>query len=437
MSADKSAVEHSSPASGEKVKTSAIVSGAVGNILEWYDFITYAFLAAVLGRLFFPADEPGISLLNSLAVFGVGFLIRPVGGIVFGHYGDKVGRRQALSLSIVLMGISTLVMGVLPTYEQIGIAAPLLLVLARLLQGFSAGGELIGSSIFLVEHAPANRRGLVGSYQQVTLGLGFLLGSVVATTVSLSLPEAAFESWGWRVPFLIGSVIALIGIYMRLRVTETPEFESVRAQDEVQKRPIRTAWREHRREMLIVVGFTAGPSVDYYVYLTYLSNFAESTIGLAQSEALVANSLGLIAFVLSVPAFGALSDRIGRRPVLLGHAIATTLGSYPLFLWMDSSRTFGAVAMAAVIGGVFMGSFGGPAIAAYTELFPARVRFSGLSIPYNITLAVCGGFAPFIAEVLSQTITVPLGATIELIVLSIVAVAVYLRMRETHRDALR
>lgn len=420
-----------------KERRRAIVAGAVGNILEWYDFIVYAFVASTIGALYFPSDDPQASLLGSLAVFGVGFLARPLGGIMFGHLGDRAGRRSALSLSVLLMGASTLLIGVLPTHAQIGILAPVLLVTARLMQGVSAGGELIGSSAFLVEYAPQDRRGKVGSYQQVTLGLGFLLGALIVTLLSNVMSSESFGSWGWRVPFIIGAPIALIGLYLRRKVSETPAFNAVRQVGEVQKNPIGEAWRRHRKAMLVVIGFTAGPSVGYYVYLTYIGAFAQGVIGLDANDALIANVLGLASFVLVVPLMGRLSDKVGRRPVLMAHAVGTMALSYPLFAYMQAAQSFFSVLLAAVLGGTLMAMFGGPAIAAYVEMFPARVRYSGLSVPYNVTLAIFGGFAPFVATWLSGPVGAPLGGTLELIIFSLVALIIFVRMPETHQAPLK
>lgn len=419
-----------------RMRRKAIVAGAVGNVVEWYDFVVYAYMAKVIGGLFFPSGDERVSMLASLAVFGVGFAARPLGAILFAHYGDRAGRQRALSLSVLLMGGSTLLMALLPTYSAVGWLAPALLVLARLVQGASAGGEFAGSGAFLVEYAPRGRRALYGSIQQVTIAIGLLLGSGLVTTMTLTMSPQAFSSWGWRLVFVIGSVLALSGMYIRARVPETPEFTKLQQTGDVEKRPLLAVWRQYRRQLLFIIPMTAGPAVVYYLYQTYLVNFAVSVLKMAPQTALLANTIGLIGFAVSLPVAAMLSDRFGRKPVLVVHGLAVILLSYPLFAWMDASRSFGSVVAAAIVGNVMAGLYGGPVIAAYVEMFPAKVRYSGFSVPYGIALALFGGTAPFVAALLTGVFPVPVGATLELTVLMVISLFCFFKMSETHKSEL-
>ncbi|HTD48417.1 MAG TPA: MFS transporter [bacterium] len=402
-----------------------IAAGAVGTVIEWYDFAVYAYFASFLGSNFFPSTVPYRSLLLSFAVFGVGFFMRPVGGFVFGHYGDKIGRRNALAATIILMGIATFLVGVLPTYGQIGIAAPILLVILRLFQGFSAGGEWAGAAAFLVEYAPPGRRGFIGSWQQVSVGGGFLLGSAGATLLASIMSPESLAGWGWRIPFLSGLVMTAIGLYLRLAVEETPKFRAIQKAGQVADAPIAEAFGKHGKRLLTVVGFTLSGTVAYYVFLAYFPNYVSTVLKLPLRTASSVNTIGLILFLIMVPFLGVLSDRIGRRPLLLAHAAAAAILAYPLFLLMES-RSFGAILIAQIIGVAIQGLFSGAAVAGYVEMFPTRIRYTAISVPYNITVAAFGGTAPFIATYLVSTTGNHLSFTYYLMAAGIISFLTYL-----------
>jgi MHS family proline/betaine transporter-like MFS transporter len=425
-----------SPLQSARIRRKAIIAGAVGNVVEWYDFVVYAYMATTLAKLFFPSQNEQTSLLASLAVFGVGFAARPLGAVLFAHYGDRAGRQRALSLSVMLMGGSTLMMALLPTYESIGFFAPALLVVARLVQGASAGGEFAGSGAFLVEYAPKNRRALYGSIQQITIAVGLILGSGLVTAMNILLSPEAFSSWGWRVVFLIGSVLALSGLYIRKSVPETPEFTKVQQLGDIERRPLAAVWQQYRRQLLFIIPMTAGPAVVYYLYQTYLVNFAVSVLGMEPRTALLANTLGLVAFAVSLPIVALVSDRVGRRPLLITHGVAVIVLTYPLFAWMDHSRSFTSVVVTAILGNVMAGLYGGAVIAAYVEMFPARVRYSGFSVPYGIALAVFGGSAPFVAALLTGIFPIAIGASLQLLILMPISLFCFFRMRETYNSEL-
>lgn len=418
-------------------KAAIVVAGAVGNFVEWYDFVVYGVLATTISRVFFPESETHIALLSTFAIFAVGFVARPAGAFLFAHFGDRVGRRDTLLASVLLMGGSSILIGFVPSYDQVGTLAPVLLVIFRLLQGLSVGGEFAGAGAFLVEHAPRGRRGLYGSVQQMTLGIGLLVGSAIVTGLNAWLPEQSFLAWGWRVAFLFGGVVAFAGLLVRLRVDETPLFKEVKSAAKVESHPIAAAWRDHKREMITVVLITVGPTVLYYVYQTLFVSFATSVVGLEIGQALLANTIGLVAFVVVVPLVGALSDRIGRKPLLIGHAAGGLVVSLPLFLWMASAGSFTAALVTSLVGNAIAGLFGGAVIAMYIELFPTRVRYSGLSIPYGITIAAFGGTAPFVATALTGVMPVALGATVELLLAAAISLVAMTRLPETFRSELK
>jgi MFS transporter, MHS family, proline/betaine transporter len=257
----------------EQAAKKAVTAGAIGNFVEWYDYSVYGFFATVIASQFFPSDDPVASLLATFAVFAVAFFMRPVGAFVFGHYGDTVGRRNTLAAAIILMGIATLTIGVLPSYAQIGVLAPILLVGARLLQGFSAGGEWSGSAAFMVEYAPENRRGLYGSWQQFSIVAGLLVGSGMGALLSVVLSEDALNAWGWRIPFILGMVVALVGLYLRLRIEDTPAFRIIEEKEEVTEAPVKESFTAHGGESITAIGFTVAWTVAYYILLTYMPTY--------------------------------------------------------------------------------------------------------------------------------------------------------------------
>ena len=308
-----------SPHPESPARRRAIGAAVIGNVLEWYDFAVYAFLATVLARKFFPSGDELSALLATFAVFGVGFIVRPLGGIIIGRLGDRRGRKIALSLTIILMALGTVMIGLLPSYESIGVAPPCCWSRARLLQGFSAGGEWGSSTAFIVEWAPPQRRGLFGSLQQASVAGGFLLGSLTAASLSTWLSPAALEAWGWRIPFLFGGLLGPIGLYMRRNIEETPPFKAaVQARTDRGIASAPNGWRLAARAF----GFTVLWTIAYYIFLSYMPTFLQKHAGLDRAQALWSNTLALLVLVAAVPAAGALSDRIGRKPLLLASCAA-------------------------------------------------------------------------------------------------------------------
>lgn len=420
----------------ESQRRRAIVAGVVGNILEWFDFGVYGYFVATISALFFPTSDPLSSLLLTFGVFGVGFVMRPLGSIVFGIYGDRYGRRAALSLVIFLMAFSTLAIGLLPTYDQIGIWAPLLLVLIRLIQGLSAGGEWGGSTAYLVEFAPEGKRGFVGSWQQVSVGAGFLLGSLSAALIAEILSPADLVAYGWRIPFFMGIAVGLVGAYLRWSLDDTPAFVEIEERNEVARNPLVEAFTTERKATFTIFGLTLHNTVSYYIPIVYMTNYIRTAGGLTASAAMWIGTACLTVFVVLIPIWGALSDRVGRKPLLLLSSGGYILLSFPLLL-MASSGSVALAFAAQLIMIVFLSFFSGPCPAVYAELFPTRVRYTALSVGYNSAVAIFGGFAPFICTWLIKVTGSTLAPGFYMVAAAVITFLVTLRIRETAFEPLR
>lgn len=420
----------------KSARAKAIFAGVVGNILEWYDFAIYAFLVPILSRLFFAEKNQAIAILLTLAVFGSGFVARPLGALIFGHFGDKYGRRVALSAVMVLMGLSTFCMGLLPTYASAGIAAPMLLVALRLLQGFSSGGEWGGSASFVVEYAPENRRGVFGSMHICGVAAGFLLGAAVVTFLNSIMSQETMLAYGWRIPLLLGIVVAAVGFFIRMGMEETPHFTKAAAQGEVTGAPIKRAFTENVRAVGEVFGITVFHAISSWVFLVYIVTYLSTIAKLPLPSALAINLWGLVVTVILVPVFGALSDKVGRKPLMMASCILTIIAIIPAFRAFNTGDYYSALyahcGMIAILCLYF-----GPLPATLVELFPTRVRYSGLSIAYNFAHAILGGFAPFIAQYLATATGDPISSTYYVIAGAAVSLIVLFRVRETAFAPLR
>lgn len=374
-----------------RARRRALFAGVAGNVLEWYDFGVYGFLAATLGRHFFPATDQYAALLATFGVFGVGFVARPVGSVVLGRIADLKGRKAVLTLTVMLMAASTVVIGLLPSYASIGLWAPLLLVVARFIQGFSAGGEWGSASTFLYEWAGKGREGFVGAFQQSTIGAGLLLAAAVAGLLSTVLSQADMSEWGWRIPFLLGAVLGPVGAFMRRNVDESPDFEKSSASDA----PALAAGTFVRR---IIQTFAFGVfwGGGAYMVLVYMASFAHTYTKLGHVQALWSSALALLIFAVFSPVMGAVSDRIGRKPLVIASCVLFALGAYPAYGALLANPTLGGLMLVQGLMALAYTMFTGPGPALVSEMFPTRVRATGVSIGIGLS-ALTGGFAPMMA----------------------------------------
>jgi len=416
-------------------RQTAILAGVIGNVLEWYDFAVYGYFVPVISQLFFPNQTPLVSLLLTFSVFGVGFVMRPIGSVVFGQYGDRHGRKRALSAVIFLMAVSTFAVGLLPTYASIGVLAPLLLVVARLAQGLSGGGEWGGAAAYLVEYALPGKRGLTGSWQQVSVGCGFLLGSLTAAVLTTWLSPEDMLAWGWRIPFLLGVLVGIVGAIMRWRLDDTPKFTELESQGQVARSPLLEAFTTFRKPTLVAFGITLHNTVGYYAVLIYLTTWLTNIVKMPRGTALWIGTACLLAFVVAVPFMGALSDRIGRRPLFIASCVGYIVLAYPLFL-LASTGVPAYAFIAQLILVLLLALYAGPGPAVYCELFPTRVRYTALSVGYNIPVAIFGGFAPFIATWLIHSTGNPLSPAFYVIAASLVTLITMIWVKETAFETL-
>ncbi|MCI2417386.1 MFS transporter [Saccharopolyspora sp. K220] len=377
----------------------ATLGATIGSVVEWFDIAVYAYLATAIGAAFFPAEDPTTSLLSSFAVFGSAFVVRPLGGIFFGALGDRIGRQRTLAWVIILVSGATLCIGLLPGYSAAGVAAPAMLVFLRLLQGFSAGGEMGGASAFVAEFAPARRRGYLVSLVEMGCILGFLLGSVVVLLLNVWLTDEQIVGWGWRIPFLLAAPLGLVGLYIRSRLEETPEFVALRSRGELARNPLLESVRYHWRAILSVAGYSLFQNAALYAILTYVPSHQAKILGYPAVVASVSSVVSMCVICALIPVMGAVSDRFGRRPVLGGSCLAALVLSYPLFWLMGQDNAVLAV-LAHVGLGVVLAVFLGPTLAAMNELFATRVRYGGFSLGYNMSVAAFGGTAPFLITLL-------------------------------------
>jgi len=421
----------------------------IGTTVEWYDFFLYGSAAAlVFNKLFFPNTDPLTGTLLAFATYAIGFLARPLGGLVFGHFGDKVGRKKLLVLSLLLMGGATFAIGLLPTYTAIGVAAPLLLTFLRLVQGFALGGEWGGAVLIVSEHGDPERRGFWASWPQAGVPCGNLLATAVLAVLAAVQSDATFLSWGWRVPFLLSGVLVVIGLWIRLSVSESPVFLEAQRKAELAnksapvKAPILVVLRDHWREVLIAMGARMGENVSYYVITAFILVYITGPLGLPKSLGLNAVLIASAVHFASIPLWGALSDRIGRRPVYLLGAVGMAAWVFVFFQLLDT-KSFGPIVLAATVGLVLHGAMYGPQAAYFSELFGTNVRYSGASIGYQLASIFAGALAPLIATALLKAYgsTVPVALyvigtcllTVIAVVLSRETKGVSLERTDAHR----
>jgi MFS transporter, MHS family, shikimate and dehydroshikimate transport protein len=416
----------------QRFKMNSIVfASCFGTIIEWYDFLIYATAATlVFNKAFFPTFDALASTLAALGTYAVGFLARPLGGALFGHFGDRLGRKSMLVLTLFIMGLSTFCIGLLPTYQTIGVFAPILLMILRIVQGIGLGGEWGGASLMVLEHAPGDKRGFYTSFVQIGFPIGLVLATLVFSLVA-KLPDADFASYGWRIPFLVSIVLLGIGTFVRSRVPETPVFEDLKKRDDLAKNPIGEAVGKNARSFLIAVGLKLSEVSWVYMLSVFIVGYATAKLGVPKAMMLDAVLYAALLELITLPLFGWLSDKIGRRPLFILGALFTVAFAFPLFWMVDSKSTaliFTAIMIAMNFG---HGMMFGIESCYFPELFGPRVRYSGASFGFQASAAIGGGFAPILATAMVGYFGGTGGVSIMMIVLALITLAAALAAHET------
>jgi MFS transporter, MHS family, shikimate and dehydroshikimate transport protein len=391
---------------GSEVKKSGHVKVAfaslIGTAIEWYDFFLYGTSAAlVFNKLFFPSFDPVVGTLMALVTFAVGFIARPFGGIIFGHFGDRIGRKTMLYLTLLIMGLATAIVGLIPTYNEIGIWAPILLVTMRILQGIGLGGEWGGAVLMAYEHAPANRRGFYGSWPQLGAPLGLVLGNVVFMIFSNAYPGDLYTStWAWRMPFLFSFALVVVGLYIRMQIAESPQFEKIKEAKQESKMPLIEAITQHPKNLLLAMGARFAENGLFYIYATFSLVYVTTVLKMPRMTILTAILIAAFVESFTIPFFGFLSDKVGRRPVYMGGAIFSGLWAFPLFYLLDLKSPEYMIVAIAVGMAIGHSAMYGPQASFMSELFSTRVRYSGASLGYQLASIFAGGISPLIATYL-------------------------------------
>jgi metabolite-proton symporter len=404
-----------------------IVASLVGTSLEWYDFFLYGTASAlVFNKLFFPNFDPAVGTLLAFATYAVGFIARPLGGIVFGHFGDRVGRKQVLVVTLLIMGIATFLIGLLPTYATIGVAAPILLVALRFVQGLGLGGEWGGAVLMSLEHGAPDRRGLNASWPQIGVPVGNLLAAGVLALLNVVLSEEAFLSWGWRVAFLLSGALVIVGLWIRVTIAESPLFAEVEQAGAKARMPLVEVLRQHPKELLIAMGARLGTDVAFYTFTLYILTFITTNLGLPRGVGLNAVLIGSAFQLALIPFFGRLSDRVGRRPVYAAGAVSAALWAF-VFFPLLSTRSTTVIVLATIVALATHAAMYGPQAAFIAELFSTKLRYSGASMGYQIAGVLGGGIAPLVSIALVSATGTPFAVSfyvLAMVALTLVALAV-------------
>ncbi|WP_353712023.1 MFS transporter [Arthrobacter sp. K5] len=414
----------------------SVAAGSIGVFVHWFEWAIYAYLASTIAVVFFPQQDSTAALLSVFAVFAISFGVRPLGALVFGTLGDRIGRKKTLSIVILSMSAATLVVGLLPTYDAIGLWAPVLLVAARVVQGLAAGGEFGSAAAFLAEYSPRKHRGFGVSWLEFGSLLGFLAASLVVFVLTSVMDAQTIADGGWRIPFLIAVPMGIIGFYIRSKIEDTPEFRSLEQLDNVPQSPVREVFTRHWKQLLQMSGLEIMMHVTFYVVLVYLLTYQEKVLGFDAGTAALLSTAASVAGLILVPLVGALSDRIGRKPVLIAAAISLVVLAYPLFLIMHSGTSWAGIV--STIGlGIILALILGVHAAAAAELFPTRTRQTGLSVAYSVTAAIFAGTVPYVLTWLIAQTGNEMMPAFYLILVGLVGLAAVLSMKEsTGKDLL-
>lgn len=410
---------------GKKTRRKVVAASFIGNFVEWFDYAVYGYLAVTITAVFFPESDPATGLMLTFALFAVSFLVRPLGGFVWGHLGDKIGRREALAWSILIMSAATFCIALIPSYNTIGIWAPILLLIVRVVQGFSASGEYAGASAFLVEYAPANRRGLYAAVVPASTATGLLLGSLMAALLTGLLEPEQMQSWGWRLPFLLAAPMGLIGRYIRTKLEDSPVFTELAKEDNAVKAPVSSLFKNHWRQLIQAVGAVLLNAVGFYVILSYMPTYLSQELGLDETASYVATTVALVTYIGFIFITGMLSDRFGRKRILMCASISFVLLTIPAFMLL-STGNFLVIILVQILLGAMLTLNDGTLPSYLAEMFPTRVRYSGFAVSFNLSNALFGGTAPFVATVLiatSGSVLAPGWYLMGAAVISLVAVA--------------
>lgn len=389
---------HASASAGTSTNKRVLLASLMGSSIEWFDYFLYATTAAlVFGKVFFPTSDPVVGLMLSYLTFSLTFFIRPLGGFIFSHIGDRIGRKKTLVITLSLMGGATVAIGLLPGYDQIGILAPILLILLRLIQGLGIGGEWGGALLLAYEYAPKNRKGLFGSVPQMGVTIGMVLATLAMTVMSTSLSDEQFLSWGWRVPFILSAILVFLGLWIRKGIDETPAFKEAKASGNVAKIPLLETLRYHWRAVLVAIGIKFVETAPFYIFSTFIVSYATSTLAFDRITVLNAVTIATLITTLMIPVMGRLSDSIGRKKMFVGGAILMALFTFPYFMLLEQ-RTTTTLLIATIIG---LGLVWAPITAVlgtlFSEIFSTRVRYTGITLGYQVGAALAGGTAPLVA----------------------------------------
>lgn len=412
-----------------------VAASFIGNFVEWFDYAAYGYFAVTISVVFFPESDPTTALLLTFAVFAISFIIRPIGGFFWGSLGDRVGRRKALAWSILIMTGATFCIALIPGYNTIGIFAPILLLLFRMVQGFSASGEYAGASAFLVEYAPEKRRGIYGAIVPASTSAGLLLGSLMAAALTGLLPEQAMQDWGWRIPFLLAAPLGLVGRYIRNKLEESPIFQELVESNEVVKAPAKSLFQDHWKLLLRALGVAILNAVAFYVVLSYMPTYLSQEIGMDEASSYLATTVALITYIGFIFLTGSLSDKFGRKKVLIAASILFVLFTVPSFMLLDSG-SFAIILLVQIVLGLMLALNDGTLPSFLAELFPTKVRYSGFAVSFNLANAIFGGTAPLIATWLIATSGNLLAPGWYLMIVAVVALIAVAVSAETSRKPL-
>lgn len=414
----------------------SVFGAAIGNLIEWFDYASYGYFAVVMSSVFFATSNKTVALLSTFAVFAVSFIVRPFGGMIWGYYGDRLGRKRILVITVAIMTFATFAIGLIPSYATIGVFAPILLLLARLVQGFSAAGEYAGAAAFIAEHAPEKKRGFLVSMVPASTAAGMALGAIVAALLEFNLTTEALHSWGWRVPFLLSGPLGLSALWLRTKLEDPDMFkDALETMEKEEKPPMLEGLKENWQSIIISFGVISLNAVGFYIILSYMPTYLSEELGFDSALSKLTTILSLVTYAGALPIIGSLSDRIGRKPVLLGTSAIFIIFTYPIFLMLSWGGV--AAVLAQIVLGFILAGNDGVLATFLTEMFPTKVRYSGFALSFNASNAMFGGTAPFVATLLISMTGNTFAPAFYLIAAAFAAFIALLFTRETANSPLR